>query len=70
MTTRENERAVIEYAFAHGLVDARPPKVRTGKRVAVVGSGTAGLAAAIQLNRRGHSVTIYERSDRPGGLLR
>ena len=70
VTTRENERAVIEYAFAHGLVDARPPKVRTGKRVAVVGSGPAGLAAAIQLNRRGHSVTIYERSDRPGGLLR
>lgn len=70
VSTRENERAVIEYAFAHGLVDARPPKVRTGKRVAVVGSGPAGLAAAIQLNRRGHSVTIYERSDRPGGLLR
>ena len=63
VTTRENERAVIEYAFAHGLVDARPPKVRTGKRVAVVGSGPAGLAAAIQLNRRGHSVTIYERSE-------
>lgn len=70
VSTRENERAVIEYAFAHGLVNARPPKVRTGKRVAVVGSGPAGLAAAIQLNRRGHSVTIYERNDRPGGLLR
>ena len=70
VSTKENERAVIEYAFSHGLVSARPPKVRTGKSVAVVGSGPAGLAAAIQLNRRGHSVTIYERSDRPGGLLR
>ena len=47
----------------------RPPKVRTGKRVAVVGSGPAGLAAAQQLNRRGHAVTIFEREDRAGGLL-
>ncbi|MBS6953587.1 MAG: glutamate synthase subunit beta [Enterocloster asparagiformis] len=70
VATRENERAVIEYAFAHGLVRENPPQVRTGKSVAVVGSGPAGLAAAIQLNRRGHSVTVYERSDRPGGLLR
>ena len=70
VSTKENERRVIEYAFAHGLVTGEPPKVRTGKRVAVVGSGPSGLAAALQLNRRGHTVTVYERSDRPGGLLR
>ncbi|MBQ7840992.1 MAG: glutamate synthase subunit beta [Lachnospiraceae bacterium] len=70
VSTKENERAVIEYAYANGLVKADAPKVRTGKKVAVIGSGPAGLAAAQQLNRRGHSVTVYERSDRPGGLLR
>ena len=68
--TKENERAIVEYAFAHGLVDDAPPPVRTGKTVAVVGSGPAGLAAAWLLNRRGHRVTVLERSDRPGGLLR
>ena len=66
---KENERAVIEKAYAQGWASPRPPRVRTGKRVAVVGSGPAGLAAADQLNRRGHSVTVYERSDRLGGLL-
>lgn len=70
VSTKENEKAVIEYAYAHGLVKPDQPKVRTGKKVAVVGSGPAGLAAAQQLNRRGHSVTVFERSDRPGGLLR
>ncbi|MDE6319439.1 MAG: glutamate synthase subunit beta [Lachnospiraceae bacterium] len=70
VSTKANERAVIEYAFEHGLIKSEPPKVRTGKRVAVIGSGPAGLAAAKQLNSRGHSVTVYERSDRPGGLLR
>lgn len=70
VSTKENEKAVIEYAFENGLVTADVPKVRTGKKVAVVGSGPAGLAAAMQLNKRGHSVTVYERSDRPGGLLR
>lgn len=70
VSTKENERQVIEYAFRHGLVDSTPPKVRTGKKVAVVGSGPSGLAAALRLNRRGHLVTVYERSDRPGGLLR
>ncbi|MGN0396941.1 MAG: glutamate synthase subunit beta [Candidatus Fimimorpha sp.] len=70
VSTKENERAIIEYAFANGLVKANPPKVRTGKTVAIVGSGPAGLAAAMQLNKRGHSVTVFERHDRIGGLLR
>ena len=68
--TKENERAIIENAWATGLITPHPPKVRTGKRVAVVGSGPSGLAAAMQLNRRGHSVTVFERRDRVGGLLR
>lgn len=70
VSTKENEMAIIEYAYANGLADAKPPKVRTGKRVAVVGSGPSGLAVADQLNRRGHSVTVYERNDKVGGLLR
>lgn len=69
VATKANEKAVIEYAFEHGLVQPQLPKVRTGKKVAVIGSGPAGLAAADQLNRRGHLVTVYERKDRPGGLL-
>ena len=69
VSTRENEKAVIEYAFKNGLVNEQPPEVRTGKKVAVVGSGPSGLAAAQLLNRRGHTVTVYERNDRPGGLL-
>ena len=68
--TKENERAIIEYAFAHGLVGEIKPATRTGKKVAVIGSGPSGLATAQLLNMRGHSVTVYERSDRPGGLLR
>jgi len=70
VATKENERAVIEYAFEHGLAKEEAPAVRTGKKVAVVGSGPSGLAAAQLLNRRGHSVTVFERSDRVGGLLR
>lgn len=70
VSTKENEKAVIEYAYEHGLVQPDVPEVRTGKRIAVIGSGPSGLAAAAQLNKRGHSVTVYERSDRPGGLLR
>lgn len=69
VTTKENEYGIIEYAYEQGLAGAKPPKVRTGKRVAVIGSGPAGLAAADQLNKRGHHVTVYERDDRIGGLL-
>ncbi len=69
VTVRENEAAIIENAFKVGLMKPNKPSVRTGKNVAVVGSGPAGLAAAAQLNKRGHSVTVYERSDRLGGLL-
>lgn len=69
VTTKENEHGIIEHAYAAGLAGAQPPKVRTGKRVAIVGSGPSGLAAADQLNKRGHHVTVYERDDRVGGLL-
>lgn len=69
VTVRENELALIEYAYSHGLMAPTPPKIRTGKQVAVVGSGPAGLTVADQLNHRGHSVTVYERADRIGGLL-
>ena len=70
VSTKENEKAIIEYAFENNLVDSNPPKNRTGKTVAVIGSGPSGLAAAQLLNQRGHKVTVYERSDRAGGLLR
>ena len=70
VSTKENERAIIETAWQEGWVKPQIPRVRTGKTIAVVGSGPSGLAAAQQLNRRGHCVTVYERSDRPGGLLR
>jgi len=70
VTIKAVEAAIVERAFDEGRVVARPPSVRTGKRVAVVGSGPAGLAAADQLNRAGHWVTVFERADRIGGLLR
>lgn len=70
VATKENERAIIENAYETGLVKPNPPKVRTGKTVAVVGSGPSGLATAMQLNQRGHKVTVFERNDRIGGLLR
>ena len=66
----EIERHIIEIAFESGFVKSRKPNLRTGKKVAVVGSGPAGLAAAAQLNYAGHSVTVFERDDEPGGLLR
>ena len=67
--TRENELSIIEYAYQNGYADPKPPRTRTGKKVAVIGSGPSGLATADQLNKRGHSVTVYEREDRVGGLL-
>lgn len=70
VTIRENEAAIVERAFSEGYVIARPPKKRTQYRVAVVGSGPAGLACANQLNRRGHNVTVFEKNEAPGGLLR
>lgn len=70
VSTKANEYGIIENAYEMGYAHARPPKVRTGKKVAVIGSGPSGLAAADQLNRRGHSVTVYEREDKAGGLLR
>ncbi len=70
VSTRANEYGIIENAYEKGYAHARPPRVRTGKKVAVIGSGPSGLAAADQLNRRGHLVTVYEREDKAGGLLR
>ena len=69
VTIRENELQIIENGFAQGLMQPRTPAVRSDKTVAVVGSGPAGLAAADLLNRRGHTVTVFERDDRLGGLL-
>lgn len=70
VTIRENEAAIVERAFSEGYVTACPPKRRTKFRVAVVGSGPAGLACANQLNRRGHNVTVFEKNEAAGGLLR
>src|SRR6478735_6648680 len=69
VTIKNIENAIIDRGFAEGWVVPQPPPTRTGKRVAVVGSGPAGLAAADQLNRAGHKVTVFERADRIGGLL-
>jgi glutamate synthase (NADPH/NADH) small chain len=69
VTIKTIECAIVDRAFEEGWVKPQPPLARTGKRVAVVGSGPAGLAAAAQLNRAGHTVTVYERADRVGGLL-
>lgn len=70
VSTKANEYGIIENAYEKGYAKAHPPKVRTGKKVAVIGSGPSGLACADQLNRRGHLVTVYEREDKVGGLLR
>ena len=70
VTIKSVELAIVERAFDEGWIRPKPPNTRTGKRVAVIGSGPAGLAAADQLNRAGHEVTVFERSNRVGGLLR
>ncbi|MGN8738874.1 glutamate synthase subunit beta [Bilifractor sp. LCP19S3_H10] len=69
VTIHDNERFIIETAFEKGYIQPRIPQVRSGKKVAVVGAGPSGLAAADELNHRGHSVTVFEREDRIGGLL-
>ncbi len=69
VTIKENEAAIIDRAYESGLMQPRIPRIRTGKTVAVVGSGPAGLSVADQLNQAGHTVTVYERQDRIGGLL-
>jgi glutamate synthase (NADPH/NADH) small chain len=70
VTIRENEVALAEKAFKLGLIQPKPPKKRTGKKVAVIGSGPAGLTLASRLNRLGHKVTVFEKDEEPGGLLR
>ena len=70
VTIKQIEKTIIDRAFEEGYIQPEPPAIRTGKRVAVVGSGPAGLAAAQQLARAGHSVTVFEKNDRIGGLLR
>jgi glutamate synthase (NADPH/NADH) small chain len=70
VTIKQIELAIVEYGFSQGWVRPRPPERETGRSVAVIGSGPAGLAAAQQIRRAGHRVTVFERSDTPGGLLR
>lgn len=70
VTIRENELAIVEYGFRHGLVKPHPPAKRTGKKAAVVGSGPAGLSCAAELNKAGHSVVVFEKDDKAGGILR
>ena len=70
VTIRENELAIIEYGFKNGLIKPKTIKNRTHKKVAVIGSGPAGLSCAAQLNEAGHSVVVFERDDKPGGILR
>lgn len=70
ITIRENEASVLEQAYAEGYIKPTPPEKRTGKRVAVIGSGPSGLAVANQLNKKGHEVTVYEKNESIGGLLR
>ncbi len=70
VTIRDDELAIIEYAFKQGIIKPRPPKKRTTKLIAVIGSGPAGLSCADQLNKAGHAVTVFERDDKIGGILR
>src|SRR5262249_30334490 len=70
VTIKQIEKSIVERGFDEGWIHPEPPRHRTGKKVAIVGSGPAGLASAQQLCRAGHSVTVYEKADRIGGLLR
>jgi glutamate synthase (NADPH/NADH) small chain len=70
VTIRENELSIIEHAFRSGYIQPQPPKSRTGKKVAVIGSGPAGLACADQLNKAGHAVSLFEKDNKIGGILR
>lgn len=70
VTIRENELAIIEYGFKNNLLKSQMPKKRTGKRIAVIGSGPSGLACSAQLNRAGHTVVVFEKDDAIGGILR
>lgn len=70
VTIRENEMAIIEHGFKDGLIKPEPPHSRTGKMVAIIGSGPAGLSCADQLNKAGHLVTVFEKDDKVGGILR
>lgn len=70
VTIRENEAAIIEKAFAEGYITPQIPKIRNGKKVAVIGSGPSGLACANRLNQKGYTVTVFEKDEKPGGLLR
>jgi glutamate synthase (NADPH/NADH) small chain len=70
VTIKQIEKTIVEHAFAEGWIKPEPPLRRTGKRVAIIGSGPAGLAAAQQLNRAGHTVVVFEKADKIGGLLR
>lgn len=70
VTIRENEASALEHAYTEGYIKANPPKMRSGKKVAVIGSGPSGLATANQLNKKGHEVTVFEKNEAIGGLLR
>ena len=70
VTIENIEKNIVETAFSNGWIKPKPPKKRTGKKIAIIGSGPSGLASAQQLNRAGHLVTVYERDEKPGGLLR
>tara|TARA_B100000315_G_scaffold245099_1_gene270593 strand:- start:2752 stop:4056 length:1305 start_codon:yes stop_codon:yes gene_type:complete len=70
VTIRENELSIIEHAFKEGLIKPQPPKKRTDKKIAVIGSGPAGIAAAAQLNKAGHRVVVFEKDKMPGGIMR